>query len=245
MKIFSSTICKVLLYSGAVLLFYGNESWAQSARTFQNFFFDGSHVGKLYGDVGFQLSDLENRNVFNVGGQIGFPIGRSFELGGMLNFITIDYESSENRSGFSDLTVIGRQWVSRGSTDISVGGGLTLPIGDEDVQQGMNVNLHFFGALRHRVNASVGVTGVLGIDFLEEGDDYDASLRLGGGVIYRSSARMQLLGELNILTDPDYALLSFGIDYQLSSGSRLRPALGIGVDNGAPDFVLILRLLFL
>lgn len=234
-----------LLLSITLLLLCTNTASAQNARTFQNFFLDGSHVGSVYGDAGLGFSDFDRRNVVNLGGQVGFPIGRSFELGVMLDFITIDPEVGNNRSGLSDLGIVGRYLVSSGETDISVGGGLTLPIGDEDVGQGDDVNINVFGALRHTASATLGITGVLGVDFLEEGDDYDASLRLGGGLIYRSSPRLQLIGELSFLTDVEYALLSFGVDYRMNSGSRLRPALGLGVDDGAPDFELLFRFLFL
>ncbi len=233
------------LLSCALLLLCTHTSQAQNARTFQNFFLEGSHIGSVYGDAGLAFSDFDGGNVVTLGGQVGFPIGTSFELGVALGFITIDPEVGNNRSGLSDLSVTGRYLVAQGQTDISVGGGLTLPIGDEDVGQGNNVNINVFGALRHIANASLGITGVFGVDFIEQGNDYDASLRLGGGLIYRSSPRLQLLGELSFLTDADYALLSFGVDYRLNSGTRLRPALGLGVDDGAPDFELILRFLFL
>lgn len=233
------------LFSCFLLLLCTQTTQAQTARTFQNFFLEGSHVGSVYGDVGFDFSDFDGGNVINLGGQVGFPIGRSFELGVALDFITIDPEVGNNRSGLSDLAVIGRYLVSQGETDISVGGGLTLPVGDEDVGQGEGININVFGALRHMANRKLGITGVFGVDFIEQNDDYDASLRLGGGLIYRSSPKLQLIGELSFLTDVEYALLSFGVDYRLNSGARLRPALGLGVDDGAPDFELLFRFLFL
>jgi len=47
-----------------------------------------------------------------------------------------------------------------------------------------------------------------------------------------------LATELNIRTEGDYILLSGGLDYALQGGGRLRGALGLGVDNGAPNFAL-------
>ncbi len=235
---------RILLFL-ILLMFFEESSSAQHARTFQNFFLEGSHVGSIYGDLGLEFNDFDGGDITYFGGQVGFPIGTSFELGGTLNFISIDPDNGNNSSGVSDLALTGRYLASRGETDISIGGGLTLPIGDEDVGQGRDIDINVFGALRHITNTTWGITGVLGVDFIEQGDDYDASLRLGGGVIYRSSTALQLIGELTMLTDSDYALLSFGADYRLRSGSRLRPALGLGVDSGAPDFALILRILFL
>ena len=220
---------------------------AQNARTFQNFFIEGSHLRTVYGDVGVEFSDFDAFNILNVGGRIGFPIGEAFELGAELDFVSFDVESefAEDQSGLSDLAVTGRYLVSSGDTDISIGGGLTLPIGDEDIGQGEDVNINIFGALRHITAGSLGITGVLGIDFFDQGDDYDSSVRIGGGIIYPANPNLQLIGELTILTDPDFALLSFGVDYMLNESTRLRPALGAGLDDGAPDLVLVISLLLL
>ena len=217
---------------------------AQDAPTFQNFFLEGSQQQSVYGDIGLVFSDYDFANFLLFGGQVGFPIGESFELGITLDILSIDPEFGGNRSGLADPLVIGRYQIQGGQTDISIGGGLTLPLGEEEVGGGDGVDLNLFGALRHYINQALAITGVLGIDFIEQADDYDASLRLGGAVIYRTTPDLQLIGELNILSDPEFALLTFGIDYQLSNSTRLRPAIGIGVDDGAPDFALTIRLLF-
>lgn len=214
------------------------------ARTFQNFFLDGSHVNSFYADAGLTFADFDGANVIEIGPQIGFPVGNAFELGFDLQYLIVDPEFGDNISGLADLGVTGRYLVSSNAdTDISIGGGLTLPVGDEDVGQG-DVDISLFGALRHTTSPDLSITGVFGIEFNEQGDDYDASLRLGGGVVYQTSPDLQLVGELNFLTDSDSALLSFGVDYRLSGGNRLRPALGLGLDDGSPDFALIARILF-
>lgn len=228
-----------------ILWFLPGAALAQDAQTFQNFFLEGSQQRSVYGEVGLIYSDFDFVNVVVLEGQIGIPIGQSFELGITLDFLTIDPDFGDNASGFSDPTVVGRFQVQRGQTDISVGGGLTLPFGDEDIGGGESVDINIFGALRHLINANLAITGVLGIDFFEQSnDDYDASLRLGGALIYRTTPNLQLIGELNILTKTDYALLNFGVDYRVGNSTRLRPAIGLGVDNGAPDFVLVVKLLF-
>jgi hypothetical protein len=43
---------------------------------------------------------------------------------------------------------------------------------------------------------------------------------------------------LSIRTEGDYILLSGGVDYPMKSGGRLRGALGLGLDDGAPNFAL-------
>lgn len=242
MKAISPACLILLLFIGFSTATTQNVS-AQNARTFQNFFYEGSQVGSVYGDVGLTFFDYDGANIIQLGGQIGFPIGSSFELGAELNHITIDPRFGDNSSGLSDLMVIGRFLVATGETDISVGGTISLPVGDEDIGQG-DVDLGVFGALRHYLNNRTALTGTLGIDFFDNGDDYDTSLHLGGGVVHQASPRLQLIGELGFLTDIDFSLLSFGVEYAGRTGVKFRPALGLGVDDGAPDLALLLRVLF-
>jgi hypothetical protein len=46
------------------------------------------------------------------------------------------------------------------------------------------------------------------------------------------------------MTDPDYMNLTVGADYKLKSNIRLRGGLGLGLDDGAPDFMLFTSFLF-
>ncbi|MEM8485776.1 MAG: hypothetical protein AAF564_09515 [Bacteroidota bacterium] len=233
-----------LLYCGILLSFALTAEAQPDARTFQNFFRDGSHVGGFYGDAGLNYADFDGANVLDVGAQLGFRLGRAFELGVDLVYISVDREFGDNLNGLSDIGVTGRYLISSdNNTDISVGGGLTLPVGDEDVGQG-DVDVRVFGALRHATNPTLAITGVFGIEFLEQGDDYDYSLRLAGGLVWQTDPDLQFLAELNFLTDMDSALLTFGADYRLNGGNRLRPAFGIGVDDGSPDLVLLARFFF-
>ncbi len=233
-----------LLYCGILFCFACTAHAQPDARNFQNFFKEGTHVGSFYGDVGLNYSDNNGANVIDIGAQVGFPVSRSFELGLDLVYISVDPELGNNFGGLSDLGVTGRLLVSsRNVTQISVGGGLTLPVGDEDVGQG-DVDLNVFGALRHAANPTLAITGVFGIEFIEVGDDYDYSLRLAGGVVYQSDPDLQFLAELTFLTDRDWALLTLGADYRLRNGNRLRPAFGFGIDDGSPDLVLLARILF-
>ncbi|MBX2819348.1 MAG: hypothetical protein KTR29_06685 [Rhodothermaceae bacterium] len=217
---------------------------AQKAPTFQNFFLEGAHQHSVYGDLGITFSDFPGANFLQMGGRIGFPLGYNFELGITIDFLSIDPQFGDNIDGISDPMVVGRYLVQEGNTDISVGAGFSLPIGDEDVGGGDGVDFNLFGALRHYLNDALAIAGVLGIDFVEIADDYDASLRLGGAAIFRTNnPDLQLIGELTILSEGDFTLLTFGVDYRVSDSARLRPALGLGLDDGAPDVALALRLL--
>ena len=241
MKWITTIVCIAIFFIPNTSHAQGNQT---EARLFQNYFLDGSQVGKFYGEAGLNFSDFDFVNLFSIGGRAGFPIGMNFEAGLELNYLSFDPNNGDNVSGLSDLSFIGRYLVSDGPTDISIGGSITLPVGDEDVGQG-DVDLGVFGALRHPASDQLSITGTLGIDFLEQGDDYEASLQLGGGIIYRTQPNLYLIGELNFITELDFALLSFGVDYVLDSNAHLRPAVGLGLDDGAPDFALLLSIAFL
>lgn len=225
-------------------VFWPATARAQKAPTFQNFFLEGAHQHTVYGDLGLVFSDFPGANFLQMGGRIGFPLGYNFELGVTIDFLSIDPEFGNNIDGIMDPMVVGRYLIQEGNSDISVGAGFSLPIGDEDIGGGDGVDFNLFGALRHYVNDMLAISGVLGIDFVEQFDDYDASLRLGGAVIYRTNNRdLQLIGELTILSEGDFTLLTFGVDYRVGNSARLRPALGLGLDDGAPDIALALRVL--
>ena len=236
---------RLLCLYGFFLLFAQPVQAQPDARTFQNFFRDGTLVGKVYGDAGLGFSNFPVSRYVAVGGQIGIPIGAAFELGAGLNFLSRNPDNGDNTSGVSDLALTGRYRISRGQTSLSIGGGITLPIGDEDINEN-NVDVQIFGALRHSPNADLALTSVFGIDFLEQPDNnHDTYLRLGGGAIYQSTPRLQVVSELSVLAGADYALVSLGVDYLMNSGTRLRPGFALGLDNRTPDFIIMLRFLFL
>ncbi len=142
---------------------------------------------------------------------------------------------------------------------------MTLPIGDENIAQG-KLNFGAFGALRHPMENGMVITGTVGLDFDEtkeityeaptfngttftgggfkEETKYKTSFVLGGGVIYRTNDQLNVVGEFTMKTEVDYMLLSGGADYYMQEGIRVRGALGIGLDDGAPDFLIMGSTLF-
>ena len=153
-----------------------------------------------------------------------------------------------DRSGISDILIAGRYNLKPDETKISAGGFITLPIGEEKVGQS-NLNFGAFGALRHPLESGMVITGTLGIDFSEvpkrggDDSDYETSLNIGGGVIYPHSDQLSIIGEIGLRTEGDFFLLSGGVDYNITSG-RVRGALGVGLDDGAPDVMLLGSYLF-
>ncbi len=169
----------------------------------------------------------------------GYPFTPKFELDAGLDFINTNPDNNgEGESGLSDLFVLGKYKVYEQTTKITAGGYITLPIGSEKLGQ-ENFNFGAFGALRHPLQTKTALTAALGLDFLEFGDDREFSILLAGGLVQQLNNQVNLVGELKIETERDYAMLSGGIDFELNSAGQLRGALGLGLDDGAPDIALL------
>lgn len=239
----------------AVLFLIAGLSLAQekteSVNLVQTFFQDATIAAQPYGEGFLQYSTYEgDLSSIDFAVQGAFPVAPKFQLGGGIGFRSLS-ANNNSEGGISDLAVSGRYKVLTGPTSIAVGGLATLPIGSEDIREG-TFDFSFFGALRHALPSGPVITGSLGLEFeevkkleyirntnqLEEGSDYENGVLIAGGLIVPMQSGLNIVTELNIRTEGDYVLLSGGLDYALQSGGRLRGALGIGLDDGAPNFVL-------
>lgn len=226
---------------------------------FQSYFFDTPIAATGYGEGGLIYVTSKYKtpggsfssSAFSPGIQGGYPINDKIELQASLRYISASTETAQgdqSESGLSDLGVAGRYNVyDQNQTNISVGGMLTLPIGSEDVGES-NLNFGAFGAIRHSLQSGLVLAGTLGLIFQETEEinfttgkketEHDSYLNIGLGGIYPLNPQLNLIGELVIWSEGEYMLLSCGTDYLLGNG-RLRGALGLGLDDGAPDFMLI------
>ena len=221
-------------------------------RLFQSYFFDAPIAGAGYGQGGLTYSGYDGFSSFSLGVMGGYPINPQIELGTQIHYLSWSPDKGDGQSGISDLDVFGRYNIfNQNQTNISAGAMVTLPIGSEDVGQG-NLNFGAFGAIRHSLNANVTLVGTVGLMFYEKTDydfnfdtfeveektSYDNYLNIGAGAVYQINPQLNLVGELNIKSEGDFMMLSAGVDYALGSGS-VRGALGIGLDDGAPDLMLM------
>lgn len=246
----------VMLLSVANINAQDNDPVLSDVKLFQTFLRD-AHISRTpFAEGGLSYSDFNGGSSFALGAQGGFPINPKVELGANLRFISISPEVGDGESGISDLALTGRYVVSQQKTNISAGGYITLPIGSDKIGQG-NFDIGGFAAARHPLQNGMVLTGVLGLDLLEtteievefdpttgnietkEKSKRDASILLGGGVIYPSSDNLNIIGEFNLQTEINYIMISGGVDYALKMGSKIRGFLGIGLDDGAPDFMLM------
>jgi len=205
---------------------------------FQSFFRDAPITEKAYAGGFFDYSNFDFQNTTTIGGRLGYAVTPELEVAAGFSQLSIDFDGPGEEKGISDVPVFVRYSFLAEETKLSGGVFGTIPIGDGNVAMG-NLNFGFFSAVRHPVSDNVVLTGNLGVDFLETAiEDYEASLHLGAGVIYATSEKVHIIGEIAIQADTDNSALSGGVDYKLAEGVRARANMLLGTDEGAPDFGL-------
>jgi hypothetical protein len=232
----------LMIGSGVVLL---AQTGTDQVRLFQSYFFDTPIANTNHVQPALSHSSFDHFSILTIGANGGYVVNPKLEVLGGLDYISTSYDNDniDGQSGLSDLTLVGRYKLTEGKpTQFAAGAKLTLPIGSEDVGAG-HFNFGGFAAVRHPLKNGMVVTGNVAL-LLEETvnnkgeDDRESSLELAGGVIYPMNKKVNIVGELTIKGDKDYMLLSGGVDYAMGNG-RLRGALGIGLDDNAPDFQIM------
>jgi hypothetical protein len=256
----------VIFFSFIILVSVGlARETTDEVHLFQNFFRDATIAANPYGEGFVNYSSYEYGSMFALGVQGGYGITPVLELNANLGYASFSPKNGDGSSGLTDLTVAGRYLVyDENSLRITAGGLLTAPIGSEEIGNG-NLNFGAFGATRYTLPNAMVITGTIGLDFYEtttytggsldfvngqyiyvepeEKTEYENSLVLAGGLIYPQSDQLAIIGEIMFKTDVDYSMLSGGVDYQLQGNGRVRGAIGLGLDDGAPDFLLMLSYL--
>ena len=217
---------------------------------FQNFFHDAVVAGNPYGEAGLTYGTFDGWNTITGGVQGGLPIGENIELGVGVRYLNNSYDAKgvDYQGGLADPYIGLRYQITPGPTQFAAGGYATLPVGSEDIFQG-NLNFGAFGAVRHQLDAFT-LTGTVGINFyevttyegsildLEEKTEHENYISLGVGGIYPVNKELAAVGELVMHTEGDYMMVSGGVDYNMGN-VRYRGALGLGLDDNAPDFQIM------
>jgi hypothetical protein len=219
-------------------LTYAQDSTLNNVHTFQTFLKDAPITTTPYAEAGFNFSTYNYGKLIALGVQGGYPINPQFEIGGHFGFQNNSPNEGDGNSGVTDITLAGRYNLLPTITNISAGAYLTLPVGSEETGYG-NFDFGVFGALRHPLQNGIVVTGTVGLDFVERINGRDVASHIAAGGIVPVNPQLNIISELNFRTDFDYILLSAGGDYLLDIGGRVRGALGVGLQDGAPDFMIL------
>jgi hypothetical protein len=224
-------------------------------RLYLNFIEDAMIVDEQRWEGWLQYDDADFIDFTVLYGQAAFQIFRDTEIGGRVGFGRSDTDSGlSDGTGATDLDLWGKYYWNLGdrATEISAGAILTIPTGDDSVGLGADAfALKGFGAIRFSLQAVV-LTGTLGLQVNETGRtlgsgdlDGEASFSAGAGVIAPWSEAFSFIGELSWKSNrfegfDDDARLLGGLNLRLSDRGMLRPALAVGLQDGAPDFEFII-----
>lgn len=237
-SILTSALLLISFLSISQAAFAQNDTM-DDVHLFLNFFRDAPIAARPYGEANLTFLDYENGSQITIGPQIGIPLTPELEFGAALSYVSLNPEGdADGASGLSDIDLYGRYNFFVDRTKISAGSYISLPTRSDDLGEG-RTNLGIFGAVRHPLSAKAVLTANLGLDFLETADDdRETQINLGAGVIYAATDQVSLVGELQIQSETEFSNLLAGVDYLLQGNGRLRGALLIGLDDGAPDLGL-------
>lgn len=218
---------------------YANHSDRSDVRPFLAWIPDATFTPGVDLEPVIEFGDFDNASVISAAAYAAVRVTDGIEVGGRWGFSTLDPDRGDGNTGIEDLRVYGRYHIPVESDgEFALGAQLTLPIGDEDVGQS-NFDFEAFGAMRYAVEDVMTLLAHVGLQSLEFGNDREAGLRLGGGVLLPLTEEVSLVTELDLGTAIDYAAISGGVDFELPTSGHLRAALALGLDDGAPDFELL------
>lgn len=188
------------------------------------------------------IADYEMYGGFNrwfAGARMAFWVADGVEAGGRIGWSGVDPDNSDGDTSFADLDLYGRFRIpAEFDGTLAAGGQLTLPTGDRTAGQD-NTIVRIFGAVRKELNGSFTFAANLGFEYLDyavgRGNDSVNGLTLGLGSLVPMTDALTLVGEFDLRTSYEYAMLTGGLDFQLPPGGHLRGAVGIGLDDEAPD----------
>ncbi len=224
----------------------------ETPHLFQGFFSDALITPDYYCEIGFDYQDFEYASLFDVKLQGGYQLMSNIEIGGGLSFTSISPDYGDGNSGINDLLIHGRYKFDSIEFPLAAGVYMTLPIGSEDIGAG-NLNYGLYGAIQHQMMDNLTLTGNLGLDFYEVTkydngklkDEYENSFNIGFGSLFEASPQFTLIPELSFRSEGDYALFSIGSEYTMAElPGKIRAFFGFGLDDGAPDVILGLGMLF-
>lgn len=225
---------------------------ADEVRLFQSYFYDSPISQTNHVQPAVEYSSFDGGSSFQLGANAGLAVNQKLEVQGLFRYLSLSPDEGDGESGLSDIWLFGRYNVHQNeSTEISAGGLVSLPVGKEEVGQG-HLNFGGFAALRYALDNGMVIAGSVGLIFyeitkyemdtdsmeLEEEEEYESSLRIAGGFIYPVNEETSMVGELAMEDESEFMMVSGGVDHNIGRG-RVRIALGAGLDDGAPDLMVM------
>ncbi len=221
---------------------------------------DGAVFTGLYLDGQFRYQKWDKAKAWMIGPTFAMSFAEmpQLETGARVFLLNSNPDGSSSETGFSDVDIWGKWQFLDDPLLLSAGLLFTLPTGAEKVihpKASGEFNVELFGAGRYYATDMLAVIGHIGLRINSDMDvkaggvkgeiDGETQFLLGAGVIFEATPELDILGELNFATeaykDSDSDIeLTGGVQYNFSPDFCGRGGIGIGLDDGAPDFELIL-----
>jgi opacity protein-like surface antigen len=228
-------------WDGAVI----SNNWIEGSLRFQSWDIDGFEFDAWLLGPTFMTS---------------LPNLPALELGARMALIHFDPDFGSSETGVTDIDIWGKyQFYKTHSLMLSGGLLLTLPTGSDDIihpSASGEVNVEVFAAGRYQADRR---TALIGHFFLRKnsdadidgGGELDGELQAGFGVgaIYEMTRQLNLIGQFNFATEAyedmdNFIQLTGGAEFKVNSNFSLRGGLGLGLDDGAPEFELMIAAAF-
>ncbi len=237
----------------ALLALLAPGALAQSSsddRLFLSFAEDATIVDSQWWEGQIELADWDNLDVMVLRGIVAFQPLQDVEVGGRVGFgdTDSDFALGPDGSGATDLDVWAKYYMRASGSDdeFALGGLLTIPTGDDAAGLGADsFGARFFGSWR-RTLPNIIVTANAGVQLNEDGMiggveiEGETAPFLAGGVIFPVSDRLTLTGEAKFEgerfdgADEDIRIVG-GVNWRAAARGQVRIAIGIGLEDGAPD----------
>lgn len=180
------------------------------------------------------------------------------ETGARFFVVNSNPKHGKSETGFSDIDIWGKWQFLDDPLLLSAGILFTIPTGAEKVlnpKASGEFNFEFFGAGRYYATDMLALVGHIGFRFNDDMKykvhgtrwryDGETQFLLGFGVICEVTPELNILGEINFATEAYKNVhsdteLTAGVQYDFTPDFCTRGGIGIGLDNGAPDFELIM-----
>jgi hypothetical protein len=234
----------------------------QNDRLLQRPEWDGAVIANswLEGSLRFQGWEIDDADfdVWMLGPTFmtSLPNLPELELGARLAIIHFDPDFGGSETGVTDIDIWGKyQFYKTHSLMLSGGILLTLPTGSDDIihpNASGEVNVEAFAAGRYQADRK---TAIVGHFFLRKNSDADIDggaeldgelqVGFGAGAIYEMTPQLNLIGQLNFATEAyeefdNFIQLTGGAEFKVDSNLSLRGGLGLGLDEGAPEWEIML-----
>ena len=184
----------------------------------------------------------ESFNLWFMGARVAMWVAEGVEAGGRIGWAGSSPDQGDGDNSFGDLDLYGRYRLPiSSSATVAVGAELGLPTGTPEAGQDATI-VRIFGALRQDLGGAFTFTANLGFEYEELFGEDGNGIAVGFGSIIPFTEDLAGVLELNLRTAFDYARVTGGVDYELPPGGHLRGAIGIGLDDEAPDVGLQLAL---